>query len=196
MLAALKRKFLRALSSSRQLHPRNVDKLLELGRVPFDLRRTSEQLARYKQWLMPEPLLPHQRPTWIFLMSEHSRGCQARVSEDDEDNANTTMDSVIARALPLSLLKPYPVARMERANVRPCILLTFIDRSVDLVLEHRGGCTSSERQQMYVNMVGAFNTDLIGARFADGIFPTCYKARPTRSRCDHLDRSAESSRCE
>lgn len=96
--------------------------------------------------------------------------------EDDEEIAKITNGVEVARLSPQSLLKPYLMARMEDTDNRPCLFSTFIGRSVDLILEHRAEYTNLERRQMFVDMVAAFNDDLIGSYCSD-IFSTLFDSQ-------------------
>lgn len=96
--------------------------------------------------------------------------------EDGEEIANITNGVEVARLLPQSLLKPYLMARMKDTDNRPCLFSTFIGRSVDLILEHRAEYTNLERRQMFVDMVAAFNDDLIGSYCSD-IFSTLFDSQ-------------------
>lgn len=89
---------------------------------------------------------------------------------------NSARIDEVARPLPSNLLKPYLVARTKFTDTRPCLLSTFIDRSVDLIFELKLECTALERQQLFMSMVAAFDAGLIGHRFTEDIFSALFNS--------------------
>jgi len=102
---------------------------------------------------------------------------QSRNYDDDDDFKDDEQATNVARALPRSLLKPYLVARMEDTMNRPCLLSWIIERSVNLILEHRAEWTASDQRQMFLDMVDAFNVNLIGGCFIHDSFSTLFDSQ-------------------
>lgn len=67
MLGTFNKEVLRMLPKSGQIHPRNVDKLLELGRLPFGNRRITEQATRYQKRKMLTASVSTRKYQWDFM---------------------------------------------------------------------------------------------------------------------------------
>lgn len=67
--------------------------------------------------------------------------------------------------LPLNLIRPYLICRIQRGSENPCLLSVFIDRSIDLIGEHKNKLNQQNRQNLVQEIAASFNTELLNQRF-------------------------------
>ncbi|KAF2623513.1 hypothetical protein BU25DRAFT_424768 [Macroventuria anomochaeta] len=123
--STVNKEVLRVLARSDQIFPRNVDKLLEINKIELNPQMMVHQMVRCrKRHAASEDHtgLPPPKRRCCFM----GHPMNFKIAPEDS----------VPRPLPLSLLRPYLVARMERAEAHPCLLSVFTDRIWLPRLEH------------------------------------------------------------
>lgn len=95
---------------------------------------------------------------------------QGRKAQESLD----TSDDMEPRLLPPSLLRPYLIARMERAETDPCLLSVLITRSVDLILSNHPSASLLTRYQLFKTLVQHFDPSLLNPPFTKNTFTTLF----------------------